>query len=326
MGVVAEGEVEQPVHGEKREQGEEARLRALRSASSNWPPNTIRYPGGQRRRADASAAARFSTVPARSAPATFAVSMATRCDVLAPHQARARDRSARRATSSRRTMLARRRRHRQRVRAARVAARSPSGKRTTTREVEPALDDLAGLACPGRAPPPSAPGPPATAHGAPCASRSKSIRSCGTVACSWLRGRRCPARRAASLRARRDRPRRTARSGPNTLTARFVLLPEIMWSMRWLIGWPKVTLTPGMVRHRRAHLGEQLLLRAGPGRSTTSISEALTPWTCSSFSARPVRRLVETTSGKASSASSTWRPSASLSSSGDARRAHQADP
>ena len=36
-----------------------------------------------------------------------------------------------------------------------------------------------------------------------------------------------------------------------------------------------------------------------PRPSTTSISEAFTPCTCSSFSARPVRRLVETTSGNA---------------------------
>jgi hypothetical protein len=35
-----------------------------------------------------------------------------------------------------------------------------------------------------------------------------------------------------------------------------------------------------------------------PGRNRTSISAALTSWACSSSSARPVRRAVETTSGK----------------------------
>ena len=44
------------------------------------------------------------------------------------------------------------------------------------------------------------------------------------------------------------------------------------------------------------------------GRVTTSISLAFTPAACSSSSARPVRRVVETTSGVRCSVSSTMRP------------------
>ena len=61
-----------------------------------------------------------------------------------------------------------------------------------------------------------------------------------------------------------ERPRSTARSGPKSLTARFVLLPEIMWSIRWLMGWPKLTLTPGiMVTARRISASTSSLGRPG---------------------------------------------------------------
>ena len=133
---------------------------------------------------------------------------------------------------------------------------------------------------------------------------------------------RAPA--ASSFSALADSPRRTERSGPKTLTARLVLLPEIMWSMRWLIGWPKLTLTPGS-SPRPVRISASSTGLGRPGRSTTSISEAFTPWTCSSFSARPVRRLVETTSGKARSAFSTSRPRLSPSLSGVPEGTHERD-
>ena len=70
--------------------------------------------------------------------------------------------------------------------------------------------------------------------------------------------------RAASRRSA-ESPRSTERSGPKTLTARLVLLPEIMWSMRWLIGWPKLTLTPGIVATaRRISASSTLLGPPGP--------------------------------------------------------------
>ena len=53
--------------------------------------------------------------------------------------------------------------------------------------------------------------------------------------------------------------------GPNTLTARLVRLPEIMWSMRWLIGWPKVTFTPGSVATARRRSAKSSSL-SRPGR------------------------------------------------------------
>ena len=119
-----------------------------------------------------------------------------------------------------------------------------------------------------------------------------------------------PLRTPSAADARR---RSIDRSGPKILIAKLALEPEIMWSMRWLIGCPKVTATPGIVATaRRISVSNSSFGR--PRRSTTSISAPLTPCRCSSRSARPVRRLVDTTSSKASSDSSTWRPRASLSS------------
>ena len=73
--------------------------------------------------------------------------------------------------------------------------------------------------------------------------------------------------------------RSTARSGPNTLTARLVRDPDIMWSIRWLIGCPKETVVPGIVATaRRISATSSSLLRPSPsGARTTSISDALNP-------------------------------------------------
>ena len=144
-------------------------------------------------------------------------------------------------------------------------------------------------------------------------SRSKSKRSWGTLCCSWLERSTIPGTSRRRRSASAARPRRTARSGPKIFTARLVLLPEIMWSMRWEIGWPKVTAAPGTrATDRRISASSSALGR--PSRSTTSISDALTPCTCSSFSARPVRRLVETTSGKTISAEPCWPKAGSAAS------------
>ena len=64
-------------------------------------------------------------------------------------------------------------------------------------------------------------------------------------------------------------------------------------------------------RQRRelpAQLGQQLGRGRSVSRRPTSISAASTPCTCSSYSARPVRRAVATTSGCASRICSTRRP------------------
>ena len=129
------------------------------------------------------------------------------------------------------------------------------------------------------------------------AARSNSSASCGTVACSWLERSTIPGTSPRTSSAADARRRSTDRSGPKIFTARLALEPEIMWSMRWLMGWPKVTLTPGIVATAR-RISTSRSSFGRPFRSTTSISAPLTPCRCSSRSARPVRRLVDTTSGK----------------------------
>ena len=78
--------------------------------------------------------------------------------------------------------------------------------------------------------------------------------------------------------------------------------------MRCEIGWPIVTFMPGSVENPRRSVGQQLFARPLVSRRPTSISAASTPCTCSSSSARPVRRAVATTSGCASRICSTRRP------------------
>jgi hypothetical protein len=84
-------------------------------------------------------------------------------------------------------------------------------------------------------------------------------------------------------------------------------VPDSMWSMRCEIGCPIVTLVPGSVENCRA-ARQQRLARRPVSRRPTSISAASTPCTCSSYSARPVRRAVATTSGCDSRICSTRRP------------------
>ena len=68
--------------------------------------------------------------------------------------------------------------------------------------------------------------------------------------------------------------------------------------MRCEIGCRSCMTTPGHRGELLAQRGEERLLGAiGLGASRTSISAALTSCACSSSSARPVRRAVETTSG-----------------------------
>ena len=86
-------------------------------------------------------------------------------------------------------------------------------------------------------------------------------------------------------------------------------VPESMWSIRCEIGWPIVTFVPGSVAELRAAAPARSSARGRPvSRRPTSISAASTPCTCSSYSARPVRRAVATTSGCASRICSTRAP------------------
>ena len=139
------------------------------------------------------------------------------------------------------------------------------------------------------------------------------------------RGRRFRGPSRSSCSARAARPRSTARSGPKILTARFVLLPEIMWSMRWLIGCPKRDRDAGDGRHRPAHLGEQLLLAAVPGRKHDLHLGGVDALDVLVLLGAAGAAAGRDDLGNASSASSTSRPSASLSASGDAGRADDAD-
>ena len=104
------------------------------------------------------------------------------------------------------------------------------------------------------------------------------------------------------------------RSDPKILTAMFARAPDSMWSMRCEIGCPMVMLVPGTSDSRSRISSSTASCGRPPGVSRTSISADSTPWTCSSSSARPVRRAVAATSGTSSSKRSMALPSASDSS------------
>src|SRR6266704_3328908 len=91
--------------------------------------------------------------------------------------------------------------------------------------------------------------------------------------------------------------RSVTRSGPNNLIAICARVPDSKWSIRCDMGCPTSEVIPG-IWERFCRTSSII---AACGRSscfvTTSISLALTPAACSSNSARPVLRVVETTSG-----------------------------
>ena len=323
VAMAAEGDVEQRIHPAQDRDGEQRRG----SGGCAPPPRTARRtrPGTlPAARAPSGRASRASsTTPARSLPATLAVTIARRCTFS--RRTRPGPRSKRtRATSAEADDLAPRRRH---GKGLEVVAMQPQPLRKANDypRCEPALHDLAGRRSPWNS--------ASTDCAMPRRREAVARHGLAVEVDEELRHRRpapgcdrstIPGTPRSTRSALADRPRRTERSGPKILTARLVLLPEIMWSMRWLIGWPKLTLTPGIVRHRPPHLGEQLRLRAAWTQDDLHLG-GVDALTCSSFSARPVRRLVETTSGNASSAFSTSRPRASPSRKRRAQRAHEAN-
>ena len=84
-------------------------------------------------------------------------------------------------------------------------------------------------------------------------------------------------------------------------------VPDNMWSMRCEMGWPILTVIPGIIRNDSRTATRKASLLRSCIRSMTSSSLEFTPSACSSSSARPVRRAVETTSGCANKVSSTKR-------------------
>ena len=131
------------------------------------------------------------------------------------------------------------------------------------------------------------------------------MSACGSSARSTRPGTSCSAATAWLPSARS-----MASSSPKILTAILARVPDSIWSMRWEIGCPMVILVPG-TSDRRSRISSRTTARGRPpGSSRTSISADSTPWTCSSSSARPVRRAVAATSGTSSSNRSMALPSA----------------
>ena len=91
--------------------------------------------------------------------------------------------------------------------------------------------------------------------------------------------------------------RRTSSSPPKIFTATLARVPDSMWSMRCEIGCPTWTLVPGIKAARSRTSATIAALERSLKSSPTSISDDSTPCKCSSDSARPVRRPVETTPG-----------------------------
>ena len=120
---------------------------------------------------------------------------------------------------------------------------------------------------------------------APRSARSTTPATCDISPCTWL----------ASCRS-------VGRSSPKILTAMLARVPDSMWSMRCEIGCPIVTFVPGSSdtfcrsSSSTASRGRSFISRR------TSISADSTPCTCSSSSARPVRRAVEVDLGNARAA------------------------
>ena len=112
------------------------------------------------------------------------------------------------------------------------------------------------------------------------------------------RGRRCPGSSPWPAGSPRRSTRSWERSSPKSLTAMFARVPESMWSIRCEIGPPIWMTMPGDRREVRAE--RRRGTRPSSARFSskrTSISAELTSCACSSSSARPVRRAVETPPG-----------------------------
>ena len=149
--------------------------------------------------------------------------------------------------------------------------------------------------------------------GRPCrasAARSKRTRTVGMSACGSSARSTRPGMSCIAVTTWFPSARSTPRSFPKILTATLARDPDSMWSIRCEIGWPTVMLVPG-ISDRRPRISCSTTSRGRPsGSSRTSISADSTPWTCSSSSARPVRRAVATTSGTSSRRRSIALPSA----------------
>ena len=102
--------------------------------------------------------------------------------------------------------------------------------------------------------------------------------------------------------------RRTSSSPPKIFTATLARVPESMWSMRCEIGWPILTFVPGISEARSRISATTSSLERFRRSRRTSISDDSTPCKCSSDSALPVRRPVETTPGTLSRIRSSAAP------------------
>ncbi len=90
---------------------------------------------------------------------------------------------------------------------------------------------------------------------------------------------------------------RRCKSEPNILMAILARVPESIWSIRCAMGCPNVILTPGAMLNLFRTSSKNSSLVLSSRTKGTSISEALTPWACSSSSARPCLRVTTSTSG-----------------------------
>ena len=142
------------------------------------------------------------------------------------------------------------------------------------------------------------------------AAGSARTRTVGMSACASTARSTTPGTWAMTARTSSPSARSCGKSSPKILTATLARVPDSMWSMRCEIGCPTVTFVPGRSDTRcRISSSTESRERSDAFRRT-SISADSTPCTCSSSSARPVRRAVDVTSGTLSSRRSSALPSA----------------